>query len=170
MCYLSYFINKIAGLIYTNLAFFPGPLKNGTNFSKQLLKLPTQRPSSLPWWPRPDPIEQLNICYFYITSTNSLHCVLAHTAHICWRWVALPFADQTFRFRTLFFSSVCSFFYPSLLGMHCGGICHFNLVSTHLHTPNWHFRLSGSHKTFPFSYMKCLCLLKFLLDKMFMKV
>ena len=29
-------------------SFFPDPLKNGTNFPKQLLKLPTQRPSSLP--------------------------------------------------------------------------------------------------------------------------
>ena len=55
----------------------PGPLKNGTNFPKRLLKLPTQRPSSLPWWLRPGPIEHLNI--FYITSTTSLHCFLAHT-------------------------------------------------------------------------------------------
>ena len=110
-----------------------------------------------------------NWTFVIFISPAQIHCI-AHTAHICWRWVALPFADQAFRFRTLFFSSVCSFFYPSVLGMHCGGICHFNLVSTHLHTPNWHFRLSGSHKTFPFSYMKCLCLLKFLLDKMFMKV
>ena len=29
-------------------SFFPDPLKNGTNFPKQLLKPPTQRPSSLP--------------------------------------------------------------------------------------------------------------------------
>ena len=29
-------------------SFFPDPLKNGTNFPEQLLKLPTQRPSSLP--------------------------------------------------------------------------------------------------------------------------
>ena len=28
--------------------FFPDPLENGTNFPKQLLKLPIQRPSSLP--------------------------------------------------------------------------------------------------------------------------
>ena len=46
-------------------SFFPGQLKNGTNFPKQLLQLPTQRPSSLP---------------LYITSTNSLHCFSAHTA------------------------------------------------------------------------------------------
>ena len=26
------------------------------------------------YMPRPDPIEYLNIFYFYITSTNSLHC------------------------------------------------------------------------------------------------
>ena len=61
-------------------SFFPDPLKNGTNFPKQLLKLPTQRPSSLPWGPRPGPIEHLNIFYFHITSTNSLHCFLAHIA------------------------------------------------------------------------------------------
>ena len=93
----------VAGLIYINIAFFPDPLKNGTNFPKQLLKLPTQRPSSLPWGPTPGPIEHLNIFYFYITSTNSLHCFFSaqstSTAHICWRWAALPFADQTFRFR-----------------------------------------------------------------------
>ena len=70
----------VAGLIYINIAFFPDPLKNGTNFPKQLLKLPTQRPSSLPWGPRPGPIEHLNFFYFYITSTNSLHCFLAHIA------------------------------------------------------------------------------------------
>ena len=33
--------------IYINIAFFPDPLKNKSNFPKQLLKLPTQRPSSL---------------------------------------------------------------------------------------------------------------------------
>ena len=38
----------VARLIYINIVFFPDPLKNGTNFPKQLLKLPTQRPSSLP--------------------------------------------------------------------------------------------------------------------------
>ena len=70
----------VAGLIYINIAFFPDRLKNGTNFPKQLLKLPTQRPSSLPWGPRPGPIEHLNFFYFYITSTNSLHCFLAHIA------------------------------------------------------------------------------------------
>ena len=37
-------------------------------------------------------------------------------------------------------------------------------VSTHLYAPNWHFPLSGFYKTFSFSYMK------FLLDKMFVKV
>ena len=61
-------------------SFFPDPLKNGTNFPEQLLKLPTQGPSSLPWGPRPGPIEHLNTCYFFITSTNSMHCVLAHRA------------------------------------------------------------------------------------------
>ena len=38
-------------------------------------------------------------------------------------------------------------------------------VNTYLHPPNWHFLLSGSHKTFHFSYMKFLCLLKFLFIK-----
>ena len=33
-----------------------------------------------------------------------------------------------------------------------------------------YFPLSGYHKTFLFSYMKYLCFLKFLLDKIFMKV
>ena len=61
-------------------SFFPDPLKNGTNFPEQLLKLPTQRPSSLPWGPRPGPIEHLNTFYFFITSTNSMHCFLAHRA------------------------------------------------------------------------------------------
>ena len=60
-------------------SFFPDPLKNGTNFPKQLLKLPTQRPSSLPWGPRPGSIEHLNTFHFYIT-TNSLYCFLAHIA------------------------------------------------------------------------------------------
>ena len=36
---------------------------------------------------------------------------------------------------------------------------------TCFHPPNWHFPLSGSHKTFHFSYMKFLCLLKFLFIK-----
>ena len=35
-------------------------------------------------------------------------------------------------------------------------------VSTYFRPPNWHFRLSGSHKAFHFSYMKFLRLLKFL--------
>ena len=61
-------------------SFFPHPLKNGTNFPEQLLKLPTQRSSSLPWGPRPGPIEHLKTCYFFITSTNSMHCLLAHRA------------------------------------------------------------------------------------------
>ena len=34
--------------IYLNIAFSPDQLENETNFPKQLLKLPTQRPSSLP--------------------------------------------------------------------------------------------------------------------------
>ena len=38
-------------------------------------------------------------------------------------------------------------------------------VVTCFHPPNWHFPLSGSHKTFHFSYMKFLCLLKFLFIK-----
>ena len=32
------------------------------------------------YMPRPGPIEDLNIFYFYISSTNSLHCFLAHGA------------------------------------------------------------------------------------------
>ena len=38
-------------------------------------------------------------------------------------------------------------------------------VNTHLHTPNWHFPLTRHSETFPFPYMKFLCLLKFLLEK-----
>ena len=38
-------------------------------------------------------------------------------------------------------------------------------VVTCFHPPNWHFPLSGSHKTFHFSYMKFLYLLKFLFIK-----
>ena len=34
--------------------------------------------------------------------------------------------------------------------MHCGGICHFNLVSTHLHTPNWHSGSVALTRHFPF--------------------
>ena len=34
-------------------------------------------------------------------------------------------------------------------------------VVTCFHPPNWHFPLSGSHKTFHFSYKKFLCPLKF---------
>ena len=41
-------------------------------------------------------------------------------------------------------------------------------LSIHFHTPEWNFPFSGSHKTFHFCYMRFLCLLKFLLDKMFM--
>ena len=77
--------------------------KNGTNFPKLLWKLPTQRRSSLPWGPRPVPIENLNIFLFlYHQHKFTALFFSAHstsTAHICWRWVVLPFADQTFRFR-----------------------------------------------------------------------
>ena len=63
-------------------SFFPGPLKNETNFPKQLLKLPTQRPSSLPWWHRPGPIEHLNIFIFIFISPAQIHCtVFKRTQH-----------------------------------------------------------------------------------------
>ena len=42
------FINAGCRTNIYKYGFFPDPLKNGTNFRKQLLKLPTQRPSSLP--------------------------------------------------------------------------------------------------------------------------
>ena len=77
--------------------------KNGTNFPKQLLKLPTQRRSSLPWGPRPVPIENLNIFLFlyhqhkFIALFFSAHSTTAHLQQI--RAVLLPFADQTFIFR-----------------------------------------------------------------------
>ena len=72
------------------------------NLITQLLKLPTQRPSSLPWGPRSGPIEHLNI--FYFISPVQIRCTVfsAHstsTAHIWWRWAVLPFAVQTFSFR-----------------------------------------------------------------------
>ena len=38
-------------------------------------------------------------------------------------------------------------------------------VVTRFHPPNGHVPLSRSHKTFHFSYMKFLCLLKFLFVK-----
>ena len=38
-------------------------------------------------------------------------------------------------------------------------------VVTCFHPSNWHLPLSGSHKKFHFSYMKFLCLLKFLFIK-----
>ena len=97
----------VAGVIHIiNIAFLPSPLKNGTNFPKQLLlKLPTQRPSSLPWGPRPGPIEHLNIFFILFYHQHKFTALFfsphsTNTAHICWRWAALPFADQTFRFRT----------------------------------------------------------------------
>ena len=74
-----------------------------SNFPKQLLKLPTQRPSSLPWGPRPGPIEDLNTFFFiyhqykFTAMFFSAHSTSA--AHICWKWATLPFADQTFKFR-----------------------------------------------------------------------
>ena len=40
-----------------------------------------------------------------------------------------------------------------------------SLVNTYFHLPNWDFPLSGSHKAFHFSYIKFLCLLKFLFVK-----
>ena len=58
------FINACCRTKIYKYGFFPDLLKNGTNFPKQLLKLPTQRPSSLPWGPRPGPIEHLNTFYF----------------------------------------------------------------------------------------------------------
>ena len=99
-----------AGLVYINIAFFPAPLKNGTNFPKQLLKLPTQRPSHLPWGPRPGPIEHFYIFFNWLLFLYHQHKFTtlffsAHStskAHICWRWAALPFADQTFWFRFRF--------------------------------------------------------------------
>ena len=45
------------------------------------------------------------------------------------------------------------------------GVLRPALVSTHLHTQNWHFPLTRHSETFLFSYMKFLCLLKFLLEK-----
>ena len=51
----------------------------------------------------------------FCTSTNSPRCFFsAHktsTAPICWRWAALPFADQTFRFRFRTVSGQRSFEY-----------------------------------------------------------
>ena len=41
----------------------------------------------------------------------------------------------------------------------------FYRVVTRFHPPNWHCPVSGSHKTFLFSYMKFLCLWKFLFIK-----
>ena len=81
------------------------------NLINQLFKLPTQRPSSLPWGPRSGPIEHLNI--FYFISPVQIRCTAfsAHstsTAHIWWRWAVLPFAVQTFsfRFRLTYFQEV----------------------------------------------------------------
>ena len=68
----------VAGLIYISIAFFPDPLKNGTNFPKQLLKLPTKRPSSLPWGPKPSPIEHLNT--FFAALFLAAH--IARTQHV----------------------------------------------------------------------------------------
>ena len=42
------FINAGCRTNIYKYSFFPDPLKNGTNFPKQLLKQPTQRPSSFP--------------------------------------------------------------------------------------------------------------------------
>ena len=68
------FINAGCRTNIYKYSFFPDPLKNGTNFPKQLLKQPTQRPSSFPWRPRPGPIEHLNTFYFFITS--KIHCTV----------------------------------------------------------------------------------------------
>ena len=47
------------------------------NLITQLLKLPTQRPSSLPWGPRSGPIEHLNI--FYFISPAQIRCTVFST-------------------------------------------------------------------------------------------
>ena len=51
--------------------------------------------------------------------------------------------------------------------MHCTweGREYWLLLKSCFHLPNWHFPLSGSHKTFLFSYMKFLCPLKRLFIK-----
>ena len=64
---------------------------------------PTQRPSSLLWGPGQAPLSIWTL--FIFISPALIHCTVflsAHstsTAHTCWRWAVLPFADQTFRFR-----------------------------------------------------------------------
>ena len=104
-------------------SFFPDPLKNGTNFPKQLLKLPTQRPSSLPWGPRPGMDQPLSIWTLFIfISPAQIHCTSAHstsTAHTCWRWAVLPFADQTFRFIFKTCSNLHRVFTPEDLFFTC---------------------------------------------------
>ena len=47
----------------------------------------------------------------------------------------------------------------------CGPVMLLLSVVTCFHPPNWHFPLSGSNKTFHFSYLKFLYLLKFLFIK-----
>ena len=103
------FINAGCRTNIYKYSFFPRSLKNRRNFPKQLLKLPTQRPSSLPWGPRPGPVEHLNI-FLFLYHQHKLTALFfsAHstsTPHICWRWAVLPFADQTFRFRFSLFQA-----------------------------------------------------------------
>ena len=50
------------------------------NLINQSLKLPTQRPSSLPWGPRSGPIEHLNIFLFLYHQRKFAALLLAHIA------------------------------------------------------------------------------------------
>ena len=87
-----------------------------------LLKQATLRHSYPPW--KASGMDQpLSIWTLFIfISPAQIHCTSAHstsTAHICWRWAVLPFADQTFRFIFKTCSNLHRVFTPEDLFFTC---------------------------------------------------
>ena len=72
---------------------------------------------------RPGMDQPLSIWTLFIfISPAQIHCTSAHstsTAHTCWRWAVLPFADQTFRFIFKTCSNLPRVFTPEDLFFTC---------------------------------------------------
>ena len=102
----------------------------------------------------------LNFFYIYIYHQHKFTALFfsAHsrsTAHICWRWDALPFADHTFRFRSSLpalgsFVTLTSWTCPvvSLSNRDSGSK---PKVSAN-HSTSWAFGLSKTQTRQPISY------------------
>ena len=76
------FINAGCRTNICKYSFFPRSVKEWNELPETIIEAANTEAFKLALRPRPVPIENLNIFYFYITSTNSLHCFLAHTSRV----------------------------------------------------------------------------------------